>query len=263
MCLIVFAFQSHPDYPLIVAANRDEFFQRPTQAAHFWDDGSGILAGKDLQAGGTWLGITRQGHFSALTNYRDGNSSQSAPNSRGELPVKYLSNPEAVEQTITQLQAQREDYNGFNLLLGNSARLAYLSNRQERPGHWLQPGIYGLSNALLNTDWPKVRAARQELSDIMRRDWKALTARQEELFQLLADERRAEDTELPQTGVSLETERMLSPRFICSPDYGTRASTLVLFHSSGRIHFLERQYQNKRLLSTQDYTLETCGQPGL
>lgn len=260
MCLIVFAFQYHREYPLIVAANRDEFFHRPTQAASFWDQESDILAGRDLQAGGTWLGITRQGHFSALTNYRDGSNGDHYSISRGELPLKHLRNPKAMELTLQQVQQQRHNYNGFNLLLGDSSRLAYVSNRGDTPSEFLQPGIYGLSNALLNTPWPKVISAREELLKITKRDWGDLPSRQDELFQLLADERQARDAELPRTGVSLESERMLSSRFISSPDYGTRSSTLALFHHSGRIHFLERQYQYRRVLSTQEYILAASGQ---
>lgn len=255
MCLIIFAFQSHPEYPLIVAANRDEFFHRPTEAANYWAEAPEILAGRDLQAGGTWLGINKSGGFSALTNFRDGNVEREFPASRGELPLCHLHQSEQLNHTIGQLYSQRDHYNGFNLLLGNSNRLAYLSNRSASPEINLKPGIYGLSNALLDTPWPKVSSAKKELNSIIQRNWKDLTARQMDLFRLLENREQAPDRELPDTGIERDKERLLSSRFISSQDYGTRAATLVIFHRSGRIHFLERQYSHRQPPTTKEFTL--------
>ena len=253
MCLITFAFQSHPDYPLVVAANRDEFFHRPTNSANFWDDAPNILAGRDLQAGGTWLGINKQGHFAAVTNVRDGDNLTPYTASRGELPTQHLLNPKSIKHTIENIRQQSSHYNGFNLLLGNASQLGYVSNHCETFTTSLAPGIYGLSNATLETPWPKVTGAKKELSIIMRKDWNNLAERQQELLALLRNTDQAAEEELPDTGIERDKERLLSSRFITSPEYGTRASTLVLFHRCGRIHFIERSYDCHQIHTTKEY----------
>jgi uncharacterized protein with NRDE domain len=223
MCLILVAWQAHPDFPLVVAANRDEFFARRAVGADFWGDAPSILAGRDLEAGGTWLGIARGGphgyKFSVLTNYRDpGRHKQNAP-SRGSLVADFLRGDMSIDAYLDRLHPA--DYNGFNLLLGDGRRLVAYSNvAQER--HELGPGIYGLSNHLLDTPWPKVGAGKTALTA-------ALAALPDEapLFRLLRDDRIHPDDRLPATGVPLEWERLLSAAFIRSPDYGTRCSTVV------------------------------------
>lgn len=274
MCLILLALRAHRDYPLIVAANRDEFFDRPTRFAEYWPEHPELLAGRDLLAGGSWLGVNRSGHFAAVTNVRNGHDTATRPHSRGELVTRCLFNPAPLTASSPALQhvaAHRHDYNGFNLLAGNPDRLIYASNRaQDLPAspatvnaahaiRELEAGIYGLSNGGLDTPWPKVISGKTLLADILQRDWQQLDARQQDLLALLADDTQAPQEQLPDTGVGADREAILSSRFIaCSPDpssplaaYGTRASTLVLFHRSGRIHFVEHSYapQPPRLAS--------------
>lgn len=265
MCLILLALRAHPDYPLVVAANRDEYFARPTRLAEFWPESPQLLAGRDLQAGGSWLGINRRGRFAAVTNVRNGHDTETRPRSRGELVTScLLSDAELTPDNpvLQQIAAHHHDYNGFNLLTGTPERLLYASNRAQdlldaparfNPTHAvreLQPGIYGLSNGGLDTPWPKVESGKALLGEILQRDWRQLEQRQQDLLMLLADDTQAPAAELPDTGVGAEREAILSARFIACPqdpasplaDYGTRASTLVLYHRSGRIHFLEHSF---------------------
>jgi uncharacterized protein with NRDE domain len=219
VCLILVAWQAHPDYSLVVAANRDEFYARRTAGADFWPDHPQILAGRDLEADGTWLGMTRSGRFAALTNYRDPASHKPQAPSRGKLVADFLAGDTAIETYLDALDAAA--YNGFNLLLGDGQKLVAFSNISMQR-HDLLPGVYGLSNALLDTPWPKVGAGKTALSG-------ALAALPDEsaLFRLLRDDMRHPDAALPATGVSLEWERLLSAAFIRSPDYGTRCSTVI------------------------------------
>ncbi len=258
MCLILFALRRHPDYPLIVAANRDEYFQRPTEAANFWQDQPAVLAGRDLQAGGTWLGINRSGQFAAVTNVRNGRETPNRPGSRGALVSDYLT-----AQQPGQFQPQHGDdhYNGFNLLTGTPASLLYRSNRGNQALYELPAGVYGLSNGHLNGPWPKVTSGRQQLQQLLNLNWQQLAARQQDLLSLLTDTRRYPLSMLPDTGVSDEMEVMLSSRFIISDseaiNYGTRASTLVLFHRSGRIDFIEHSFDAQGPSGTEHFTLQT------
>jgi uncharacterized protein with NRDE domain len=225
VCLILVAWQAHPDYPLVVAANRDEFYARRTAGADFWPDHPQILAGRDLEAGGTWLGITRSGRFAALTNYRDPATLKPQAPSRGQLVADFLAGETAIDSYLDALDAAA--YNGFNLLLGDHDKLVAFSNISMQR-HELAPGVYGLSNALLDTPWPKVGAGKTALSG-------ALAALPDEsaLFRLLRDDTRHPDAALPATGVSLEWERLLSAAFIRSPAYGTRCSTVIKFGADG------------------------------
>lgn len=219
MCLILVAWQSHPDFPLVVAANRDEFYQRRTASADFWRDHPQVLAGRDLEAGGTWLGITRAGRFAALTNFRDPARHRPDAPSRGRLVADFLAGSASIDGYLDALPAAA--YNGFNLLLGDGEKLVAFSNvSMER--HALAPGIHGLSNHLLDTPWPKVGAGKTALNA-------ALAALPDDtaLFGLLGDDTVHPDASLPATGVPLEWERLLSAAFIRSPDYGTRCSTVV------------------------------------
>lgn len=240
MCLILLAWQSHPDYPLVVAANRDEFFARPSSPVGFWEDAPDILAGRDLQAGGTWLGVSRRQRFAALTNFREGGKQRADAPSRGALVADFLageSDPESYpESYLENLSNRGPDYNGFNLFVGDGRRLGYYSNRNAGT-RWLQPGIYGLSNHLLDTPWPKLSAAKAAFAAALAQLPAAMP-----FFELLADREIVPDTHLPETGVPLEWERILSSVFVSSPDYGTRASSLLTIHRDGRVSFLERSF---------------------
>lgn len=240
MCLILLAWQAHADYPLVVAANRDEFFRRRTASAAFWPDKPNVLAGRDLEAGGTWLGVNRQGHFAALTNYREGGRQRPDAPSRGALVSDYLAGegdaqPDA-ERYLAALQEKGGQYNGFNLFVGDGRRLGYYSNSNSGV-RWLPPGLYGLSNHLLDTPWPKLASAKRAFAGAL-----AGLPAAAPFFELLADREIVPDTHLPETGVPLAWERTLSAIFVASPDYGTRASTLLTVHRSGRIELSERGF---------------------
>jgi len=237
MCLLTFAWCVHPEFPLILAGNRDEFHDRPAEAAHWWSEPEGILAGKDLRAGGGWLGINRDGRFAVVTNYREPGVGTSGRRSRGELVVGFLASSETVVDWMDELNARQDDYGGFNLIVGDGGQMHYLTNRGE-DSRFLEPGIYGLSNHRLNTPWPKVTAARDGLRHCVEQN----RLQSEALFQLLADRTPAAEEELPDTGVPLEWERRLSPAFIVDPRYGTRAGTVVLMDAEGKIDFKERSF---------------------
>jgi len=166
MCLILLAWQTHPDFPLVVAANRDEFFARPSAPADFWAERPDILAGRDLQAGGTWLGVSRGQRFSALTNYREGSKQRIDGPSRGALVADFLAGESSAEAYLEALSRLGADYNGFNLFVGDGQRLGYYSNRNSGT-HWLSPGMYGLSNHLLDTPWPKLSLAKAAFSEAL------------------------------------------------------------------------------------------------
>jgi uncharacterized protein with NRDE domain len=238
MCLILFAWQGHPDYPLVVAANRDEFHQRPTRQAGFWTEQPALLAGRDLLAGGTWLGLTRSGRFAAITNYREPVApGPSGQKSRGHLVTEFLAGEKTPIGHAESLAAAGSDYGGYNLLLGTPRDLAYVSNRGGKPGP-VAGGVHGLSNHLLNTDWPKVHAGRERLQAILAGPGPSA----ERLFDLLTD-RRLTPGELPVELAPEEIrEQLMNHYFIVSPEYGTRSSTVVLVHASGRVEFAERQF---------------------
>lgn len=221
MCLILLAWRVHPNYPLVVAANRDEFYARPSAPAGFWRDHAQVLAGRDLAAGGTWLGITRSGRFAALTNYRDPAQNDPARPSRGRLVADFLTGHEAPEDYLAATRDYGATCNGYNLLVGDRESLWWASNvsGEARP---LAPGVYGLSNHLLDSAWPKVGAGKTALDAALRHlpDESGLRA-------LLHDDTIHPDNALPATGVPLEWERALSAAFIRTPGYGTRASTVL------------------------------------
>ena len=236
MCLIAFAHRVHPEFPLVVAANRDEFYARPTAQAAFWEDRPAILAGRDLECMGTWLGVARNGRFAAVTNYRDPTDVRTSAESRGTLVSLFLDGAMPAAQFVAGVVASAGAYRGFNLLASDGTDFYSFSNRAGEPVR-LEPGIYGLSNHLLNTPWPKVRLARERLEA-------ALHPRPapEPLFTLLADTAVVPDEALPQTGLSPEREKMLSAARIVSHSYGTRCSTVVLQGADGRMQFAERSY---------------------
>jgi len=237
MCLIFFSIRQHPRYKLVVAANRDEFYQRKTAPASFWKDQPNVLGGRDLEASGTWLGITKAGRLSLVTNYRDlKNLKQQAP-SRGALVSDFLTGDEHAESYLKQVSEKASAYNGFNLLTGNVDDLWYFSNYQNDIKQ-LGSSLYGLSNALLDTPWPKVAHGKAEVARHLQHD----EIKPNTLFQLLLNEDRAPDQNLPDTGVGIERERMLSSMFIKSPNYGTRCSTVILVDYNNHVLFSERVY---------------------
>lgn len=233
MCLIVVGWRAHPDFPLVVAANRDEFHARPSAPASRWPKAPQIFGGRDLEAGGTWLGMAESGRFAAITNVREPGMAK-GERSRGALPRDFLLS----ESTAADYASTIENtaYAGFNLLLTDGEKLVYCSNRESRP-KTLAPGIYGLSNHRLDTPWPKLQTARQKFADAL-----PLLPDENAFFQLLADKSIVADDDLPQTGVALEWERLLSAVFVQSPDYGTRASTVAWQTASGAICFHERSF---------------------
>jgi len=238
MCLIFVAIDAHPNYRIVVAANRDEFYDRPTAPASFWPEDPDLLAGRDLLAGGTWLGITRTGRIAALTNYRDPKPNQADAPSRGRVVSDYLMSKEGPLQFLKRLSLNAGRYNGFSLLAGLNERIYWHSNRGGEIRR-LSPGIHGLSNHLLDTPWPKVEKGRKEIAGILAGEDVSI----EGLFQLLQDRALVEDESLPDTGVDLEWERTLSPVFISSPTYGTRSSTVILLDRSGMATLVERSFE--------------------
>lgn len=237
MCLIAFAYNIHPAYPLVIGANRDEFFDRPTAPLAWWEDHPGVLAGRDLQAGGTWMGITDTGRFAAITNFRDpSRAKQNAP-SRGALVGDFLCSDTSAQTYLEQIRQSAEAYNGFNLIVKDESGLFYYSNYQDRIQR-LGAGVYGLSNHLLYTDWPKVKKARKGLTSLMKQD----LVDEEAIFTLLADRQPAPDADLPDTGISPAWERLLSSVFICSETYGTRSSSVILMDKNGQVRFSERTF---------------------
>ncbi|MBN8476148.1 NRDE family protein [Sulfuritalea sp.] len=236
MCLILVAWRVHPDYPLVVAANRDEFFARPTAPAAFWQEAPQVLAGRDLDAGGTWMGVTRGGRFAALTNFRDPAQMRSGAPSRGALVADFLAGAEAPQTYLERIAERGRLCNGYNLLVGDDDSLWWASN-MGGAARALAPGVYGVSNHLLDTPWPKVGAGKTALA----RALDDLPA-DEALFALLRDDGVHPDEHLPQTGVPLEWERLLSSAFVRSPGYGTRSSTVYRLGSDGRASFDEQTW---------------------
>lgn len=239
MCLIVFAHRAHPAYRLVVAANRDEWFQRPTAPAGFWADAPEVFAGRDLEHRGTWLGVSTTDRFSAITNFRDpGNHRPDAP-SRGRLVSDFLRSGVTPEAYLERLRSDAASYNGFSLLVGDGESLCYFSNR-EGEIRGLAPGIYGLSNHLLDVPWPKVRLGKARLAARLDDG-----VDEDALLALLDDTGAAPDAELPRTGVSLEWERRLSALRTLADGYGTRSSTALLIGPDGEVRVAERSFDER------------------
>ncbi|HEX9649227.1 MAG TPA: NRDE family protein [Cyclobacteriaceae bacterium] len=240
MCLVVFSYKKHLNYKLIIAANRDEFYHRPTQPADFWHDSPNLLGGRDLEANGTWMGVTTEGKVSLLTNYRDlRNLKQNTP-SRGHLVSDFLKQEELPKTYLEKLHNISDTYNGFNLVVGNQDDLWYYSNENKRIT-MLGSGLYGLSNALIDTPWPKLIRAKNKIGDAFNDDF----INADKVLDALFDDLRASDDQLPDTGIGFEKEKMLSSIFIKSPDYGTRCSTLVTVDQNDNLNFHERTYDLK------------------
>ncbi len=236
MCLIVFAYRFHRDYPLIIAANRDEFYDRPSAAASFWNEAPQILAGRDLKGGGTWLGLTTDGRLAAITNYRDPARLKASAPSRGLLISDYLRESGTSTAYLKKIHPYSQDYNGFNLLIGNVVSLYHYSNVTGKTTP-IAPGIHGLSNHLLDTPWPKVTRAKTLLQGLLLHQ-PSLDV--EPILSLLADREHPPEDQLPDTGIGRDWEQMLSPLFITSPYYGTRSSTVILVDKHHRATFVEK-----------------------
>jgi uncharacterized protein with NRDE domain len=245
MCLIFISFQDHPTYKLIIAGNRDEFYARKTLPAQFWEDNPAILGGRDMEGGGTWMGISRSGRVSMVTNYRDlRNLKPSAP-SRGHLVSDFLKNEIDPEDYLGQVLQRGQSYNGFNLFVGGGDDLWYYSNYGNSVQK-IEKGFYGISNHLLETPWPKVTKGKQRIKSVLEQ----ATIDPEQLFDVLYDDERAGDNLLPDTGLPLERERALSSMFIKTDGYGSRCSTVILIDHKNRVMFSERSYDT----ATFDYT---------
>ena len=234
MCLIAVAWRARADFPLVVAANRDEWRDRPAESARWWDDHPDLLAGRDLKAGGTWMGITRGGRFAAVTNFRDPSDKRSTARSRGGLVTEFLLGSEAPEPFLAGLAARVQEYNGFNLIVGDGGGLYYYGSR-EGTARAIEPGVHALSNHLLDEPWPKVTRARGAMTQALVDRDPALR-----LFEVLSDTEGAPDEELPDTGVGLELERRLAAPLITGVTYGTRASTVIKLAADGNASFEER-----------------------
>ncbi|TXS93942.1 NRDE family protein [Parahaliea maris] len=237
MCLIIFAYRVHPEFPLLMAANRDEFHRRPTAATQFWPELPQLLAGRDLQAGGTWMGITRQGRFAAITNFRDPSRSAAAPRSRGELPIAWLEGREAPAPWLESRLAAADQYAGFNLLFGDRSGLWYWSNAGDRGRRPLEPGIYGLSNASLDTPWPKALLGKARLEKVLEQE-----ISHEALLDTVQDRSLAEPEDLHPLELREAMDRQLSAQFIRTPEYGTRSSTTLTWSEDDRVSWQEHSY---------------------
>ncbi len=245
MCLILFAVDGHEEYDLVIAANRDEFYSRPTLKAHIWSDPSWMVAGKDLEGGGTWLGMDLRGRIAMLTNYRDPERIKENAPSRGELVCNFFSSGDTTINYLKHIAQRGNVYNGFNLICADRSEVRYFSNYgsgQKVVG----PGIHGLSNALLNDPWPKVIKGREKFSALLNES--EITV--QDLFRILYDDAQASDEDLPDTGIGSEWERQLSPLFIKTDQYGSRTSTVILRRRDGHVTFAERSYN----VGTFDYT---------
>ncbi|MCF8030104.1 MAG: NRDE family protein [Desulfohalobiaceae bacterium] len=267
MCLVVIGRRIRSDYPLVLATNRDEFFDRPAASARFWPGNQDILAGWDERSGGTWAGVSRSGRLAVLTNIRDPKGFRPSAASRGHLVREFLQGRQDIAGYMRCLISTAHAYNSFNLLFGWLDELYCFASRGKRLCR-LGPGIHGLSNGLINEPWPKVQRGVHGLSRLLHR---REPPGQEELFSLLADDRQAEPNQLPDTGMGPEWERFLSPVFIRGREYGTRNATLLLLDASGRVHFRERRFSRQdhargapRVWSAPEtvYTLTPPSPPG-
>ncbi|MFP3998704.1 MAG: NRDE family protein [Desulfobacterales bacterium] len=238
MCLFSTAIDAHPVYRLIIAANRDEFYSRPTKPLDFWEENPEILAGKDLQSGGTWLGVSRKGKIAAVTNFRDPASMIPWGESRGHLVKDYLEGNTQPHEYFADIEKNKTSYSGFNLMAGDTGQLWWYSNKNGGVVK-LTPGIHAVSNHLLNTPWPKVEAIKRKMQKLISNN---RIIDPHKVLDLLFDTTPAPDSELPDTGVNLQWERMLSPVFVTGTEYGTRSSSVILADRHGRLVFCERTF---------------------
>jgi uncharacterized protein with NRDE domain len=237
MCLIFIALKNHPKYKLIVAANRDEFYDRKTAPASYWEDHPQILGGRDLQASGTWLGMTKSGRIGMVTNFRDPKNIHPKAPSRGKLVTDFLLDTSSGEKYLEKIEGHAKKYNGFSLIAGTVDDLYYLTNYREGV-IILNSGLFGLSNHLLETPWPKVENGKNRIQLLL----KAASVKDEDLFDILQDEAVSPDEKLPDTGLELPLERAMSAAFIRTSGYGTRCSTVIMVDYSNEVNFMERVF---------------------
>lgn len=240
MCLIAFAKNVHPSYPLVLIANRDEFYSRPTRPAQFWDHENipHLLAGKDLDGGGTWMGVTKSGFWAALTNYRDPNWKRENPPTRGNIVLGYLKSEIEPKTYLNWLQDHANDYMGFNTLIAEGTEVYHYSN-VNNVITTIGDGVHGVSNALLDTSWPKLERAKSALQKHLNNE----NIDKDVLFRILADPTTAIDDDLPETGIPYKWEKAVSSIFINTESYGTRCSSVLLIQKSGAIKFFERRFR--------------------
>lgn len=238
MCLVLIAYRTHPRYPLVLAANRDEFHERPAQALHWWNDGIRMLAGRDLQAGGSWLGLDASGRLALVTNYRDPSLPRPAGTSRGALIGEFLGGRQEAAGFARAIALRAGQFSGFNLLAMDHEGLAYVTSHPQPEARVLPPGVYGLSNHQLDTPWPKLQRAREQFEQELASEYPQPTS----LMHILSDRTVAADDEMPDTGIGLQWERLLSSAFIVSDGYGTRCSTAVLIGHDGLVTVEERSH---------------------
>lgn len=249
MCLINFQLGNHSKYKLIIAANRDEEYERPTEPAGFWNDDQRVLAGRDLRGMGTWLGITKNGRIAALTNVRNQEEIlKTNMLTRGQLVSGFLTSDLDAESYLKEVQKDIDEYSGFNLIAGSSDTLFYLNNYDKEIVQ-IEDGIHGLSNHHLDTPWPKVEKGKSGLKQITSQDNIDI----ESLFNLLKDETLAERHQLPDTGLSRDFEKNLSPLFINMEKYGTRCSTVVTIDKENNVQFIERTYEQGEFIGEENY----------
>lgn len=244
MCLIIFAHQPNTESPLLLAANRDEFYARPTSPSRFWPDHPHILAGQDDEAGGTWMGITRQGRFAAITNYRDPAASPRGKRSRGLLVSDYLNSEASPESFLQELQENIDNYADFNLLVGdNSNDLWYFTSTASGQQHIrkLPPGIYGLSNAQLDTPWPKVTLGKSRMKQLI--DDAKIS--HDNLLETVSDPEPAKREALQKLDMTSGMDQLLSAQFICAGTYGTLSGTTLIKEYDGKVHWREQLYNEQ------------------
>lgn len=236
MCLLVFAWDVHSKYKLVFAGNRDERHARAAMAAGFWQDAPEVLGGRDLEAGGTWLGLTLGGRFAVVTNYREGLNPPRTKLSRGALTADFLKGSMGAADYIGSLRSHAQDYGAFSLIVGDAAGLEYFSNRGA--GGPITSGIHGLSNHFLDTPWPKVEISKSRLAALLEQR----STNTDALFRLLADRGEAPENKLPDTGIGRDLERRVSAPFVVNPVYGSRCSTVIRLERGGGFHFAERRF---------------------
>lgn len=263
MCLAIIALNAHPEWPLIIVANRDELHGRPTRAACPWEEAPHLLGGRDLHAGGTWLGMTASGRITLLTNVREPAPPLAEAPSRGKITERYLRGELSAQDYAQSLEAQGASYNGFNIVLGDHTGLWYYSNRGATPIQQIRSGVMGLSNASLNTPWPKLTRTQTAVAKHLTH---CVQPSPERLFEIFQDTREAEPHELPNTGLALEREKLLSSPFIRNERYGTRCTTLIMKGVDGKILFHEKRYdaegqlngENRWLIDTLQHTFDVA-----
>ena len=237
MCLITFALDAHPAYSLILAANRDEFYERPTAYAHPWEEAPHVIGGRDLLGGGTWLGATQWGKISAVTNYRDPKNIRPDARTRGDLTKDFLlTTSQSAREYLQRVRDEAHEYNGFNLLLFEAGEAYHFSNYEGKINR-VEPGIHGLSNALLNTPWPKLQRLKESFAAAIQGE-----VVHENLLQILEDTELAPDDELPDTGIGYEWEKAISSICIDAENYGTCCSTVITIDRAGNVAFTERSF---------------------